>query len=421
MVILLTGATGFIGCRLSAALRAAGHVVIETRRAPAEGSAHIAADFSRDIAPGDWIPRLAGVEAVINAVGILRERGEQTFERVHAQAPRALFAACAATRVRRVVQISALGADSGATRYFASKRAADAFLATLPLEWTIVQPSLVFGEGGASARLFTLLASLPVIALPGDGDQRVQPIHVDDFVEAIVRMLGRADSVGEKVALVGPQPLPLREFLGRLRAALGLGRAPFLRIPLAVMRVSARAASALPGSLLDADTLAMLEAGNAADPSMTQRLLQRAPRAVEAFIPAERRNLLAMQGKLAWLLPLLRFSIAAVWLWTGLVSLALYPRASSYELLARTGAPEPLFALLLYGAAALDLALGAATLLLRRRRVLWLLQLALILGYTLIITVKLPEYWLHPYGPVLRNLPLMAAIYVLYELEGTRD
>jgi uncharacterized protein YbjT (DUF2867 family) len=421
MVILLTGATGFIGRRLAAVLRAAGHVVIETRRAPADGSAHVAADFSRDIAPGDWIPRLAGVEAVINAVGILRECGEQTFDRVHAQAPRALFAACAAARVRRVVQISALGADSGQTRYFASKRAADEFLATLPLEWTIVQPALVFGEGGTSARLFTLLSSLPITPLPGAGEQRVQPIHIDDLVEAIVRLFGRADVVGRKVALVGPQPLSLREFLLRLRAALGVGRARFVGIPIGVMRAGARAASWLPGSLLDADTLAMLEAGNTGDASMTHRLLQRPPRAVEAFVPAERRNQLAMQGKLTWLLPLLRFTIAAVWLWTGVVSFALYPRASSYDLLARTGAPESLFPLLLYGAAALDIALGAGTLLLRRRRGLWLLQLALIVVYTIIITIKLPEYWLHPYGPVLKNLPMMAAIYLLYETEGTGD
>jgi uncharacterized protein YbjT (DUF2867 family) len=398
-------------------LRAAGHVVVETRRSANPGPTHIAADFAHDIEPGDWIPRLAGVEAVINAVGVLREQGQQTFERLHAQTPRALFAACAAARVRRVVQISALGADTGRSGYFASKRAADEFLATLPLEWTIVQPSLVFGEGGTSARLFTLLSTLPITPLPGDGEQRVQPIHIDDLVEAIVRMIGRNDVAGRKVPLVGPQSLALDEFLARLRAALGLGRAPTIRIPHAIMRLSARAASFVPGSLLDRDTLAMLEAGNTAEPSMTQRVLQRPPRAVEAFIPAERRAVLAAQGKLSWLAPLLRFTIAAVWLWTGVVSLWLYPHASSYDLLARTGAPEALFPLLLYGAAALDLALGAATLLLRRRRTLWLLQLALILGYTVIITLKLPEYWLHPYGPILKNLPMLAAIYFLYEME----
>ena len=72
----------------------------------------------------------------------------------------------------------------------------------------------------------------------------------------------------------------------------------------------------------------------------------------------------------------------------------------------------------LYGAALLDLALGAATLFLRRgRRPLWLMQIGLILGYTALITVWLPEYWLHPYGPVLKNLPMLAAIWMLYAFE----
>ena len=61
----------------------------------------------------------------------------------------------------------------------------------------------------------------------------------------------------------------------------------------------------------------------------------------------------------------------------------------------------------------LDLALGIATLVMRRRRALWIAQMALMAGYTLLITVFLPEFWLHPYGPLLKNLPMLAAIAVL--------
>jgi hypothetical protein len=74
----------------------------------------------------------------------------------------------------------------------------------------------------------------------------------------------------------------------------------------------------------------------------------------------------------------------------------------------------------LYSAAALDLVLGAATLLMRRRRLLWLAQFVLILGYTVIITIRLPEFWLHPYGPILKNLPMLAAIALLYGFEARR-
>lgn len=418
MIILLTGAGGFIGGRLSQALTAAGHIVLEARRSTPPDSHGVVADFTRDLDAREWIPKLAGIDAVINAVGILRERGEQTFERVHTQAPQALFAACVAARVRRVVQISALGAERGASGYFTSKRAADEYLASLPLEWTIVRPSLVYGEGGSSARLFNMLASLPITPLPGSGEQRVQPIHIDDLVEAIVNLLGRGSAAGQCISLVGPAPLSLREFLERLRAAMGLRPAPAAPMPRMLMRCGARVAELSPRSLLDRETLAMLEMGNTADPTTTQRLLHRPPRSVAAFIPVERRSMTASQAKLSWLLPMLRFSIAAVWIWTAFVSLAAYPRQSSYALLARTGAPAALFPLLLYGAAALDMALGAATLLLRNRRLLWITQLILILAYTLIISVQLPEYWLHPYGPLVKNLPMLAAIYALYQLES---
>jgi DoxX-like family len=148
--------------------------------------------------------------------------------------------------------------------------------------------------------------------------------------------------------------------------------------------------------------------------------LRRAPRPVEQFVAEDVRGYTALHARLEWLLPLLRWSIAVVWIWTGIVSLGLYPRADSLALLARTGIRGALAEFALYAAAALDLALGAAILLMRRRRLLWLAQFVLILGYTVIITIKLPEFWLHPYGPILKNLPLLACIALLYNLEARR-
>lgn len=420
MVILLTGASGFIGKRLCHALAQAGHVVVEARRDAIDGAQSAHVDFTKDLDARAWLPKLAGIEAVINTVGIVREHGEQTFERIHVRAAQALFAACAAAGVRRVVQISALGADEGTTRYFSSKRAADDYLRTLPLDWVIVQPALVYGPGGTSARLFTMLASMPIVPLPGPGEQRIQPIYVDDLVEAIVHLVSLADVNHERIPLAGPQPLTLRDYLGRLRAAMGLGAARFISIPMWIMRASACAGAWMPRSLLDSDTLEMLSAGNVADPSWTQRLLGRTPRPPESFIPPDARSCVSTEARLAWLLPMLRISIALMWIWTGIVSLGVYPREDSYELLGRVGIGAPLAPLLLYGAALLDLALGVATLLLSRRRLLWLLQMALIAGYSVIVSIELPEFWLHPYGPILKNVPVLAAIYLLYSLEPRR-
>jgi uncharacterized protein YbjT (DUF2867 family) len=418
MVVLLTGASGFIGSHLLVALREAGHVVIAVARHAIDGVQTIRADFMQDTDARIWIPRLQGVDAVINAVGILRESREQSFDRIHSRTPQALFDACAQVGVQRVIQVSALGANAGATGYFRSKHAADTYLQSLRLDWTIVQPSLVYGAGGTSARLFTLLASLPLIGLPGDGEQLVQPIHIDDLCAAIVHALAVQNTSQRIIPLVGPQALPYREFLARLRTRMGLGKPRFIPIPRPLMKLGTSLAQHLPGSLLDPETLAMLDAGNVADPQLTTALLGHSPRSADRFVECESRDSIRRAAQLSWLLPLLRVSIACVWLGTAAVSFGLYPVEASYALLQRVGAPASLQPLLLYGAASLDLLLGLGTLFLRRRRWLWISQIALIVGYTILISWRLPEFWLHPYGPILKNLPMVVGIYVVYVLEG---
>jgi uncharacterized protein YbjT (DUF2867 family) len=417
--ILVIGATGFIGRHLAQALGAAGHDVVHaSRRAPQTAARFIQADFTRDHAPEAWLPRLAGIDVVINTVGILRQDAGRSFEAIHVKAPRALFDACATAGVGLVIQFSALGADAQAqSRYHKSKHEADEYLAHRSVPYVIVQPSLVYGTGGASARLFTALASAPIVPLPGDGSQRVQPIHIDDVVAAVRGLVEAERHRNRRVALVGAAPLGLREFLARLRQAMGLGRARFVRIPLVLVRAAARLAALGQRSLLDDETLGMLLRGNTADAATTRQLLGRAPRPVVEFIDADSREALVASAKLQWLLPVLRVSIALVWIASGVVSLGLYPVADSYALLARVGLTGAAATAALYGAAAMDIAFGIATLALSRRHWLWLAQMAAIVFYTGVITWKLPEFWLHPYGPVLKNLPMLAAIWTLYELE----
>ncbi|MEG1326650.1 MAG: NAD-dependent epimerase/dehydratase family protein, partial [Janthinobacterium sp.] len=244
MRILLTGASGFIGTHVSTALLAEGfQLACTTRRTPPHarnGDGQrvrlIEADFARDTAKAAWLPRLAGIDVVINCVGIIAEHGAQTFAALHTQAPRALFAACAESEVQLVIQLSALGADEGAVSpYHLSKKAADDFLASLPLRAVIVQPSLVYGDDGGSARLFRMLASLPVYPRFGRAPQLVQPVHVDDLSDLIVALLRGAGAVGgqktRRVPAVGPQALPLTAYLAALRAAMGLGRLRVMPLP----------------------------------------------------------------------------------------------------------------------------------------------------------------------------------------------
>ena len=435
MHLLLTGANGFIGKALATALLARGHTLICPRRGsplpgPSAGQPDsrvrtFPLDFADRPPPQAWRSALDGVDVVVNTVGILQERGTQTFSALHVDAPIALFDACVLAGVRRVIQISALGADNGAqSAYHLSKRSADAYLMRLPIDSVIVQPSLVYGPGGASARLFDTLASLPVLALPGGGRQQIQPVHLADAIDAIVALIESAAPSqppgSQVVPLVGPSPVTLRDYLATLRRAMRITpAAPVVPFPVSLLRTVAGLAGRMPGSLLDADTLDMLERGNVGDPASITRLLGRAPRGADQFIPARTAPAVRIQSSLNWVLPCLRIAIALVWIWTGMVSFGLYPEADSLALLARLGAEGDFARVLLYSAALLDLILGLLIFTLRggRRQLLWVVQFGLIAFYTVAITVWLPEFWLHPYGPILKNLPMLAALLLLYQLE----
>ena len=424
MRLLLTGATGLIGARLLARFAHCGHAVVcAARRPPADlppNCSWYRIDFA-SASRADWRPCLEGVDAVVNTVGIFRERRDASFERLHADAPRELFEACVAAGVQRVVHLSALGADEAAqTAYHRSKRRGDALLLALPLQAVVVQPSLVFAADGPSARAFLALAALPLVPLPAGGGQTVQPLHVDDAVLAIQALVEAPPDapLPRRIALVGPRALSLRQYLLHLRAGLGLGRAFTVAVPKALVDLGARLGDRLPGALLDRAAWSMLQRGNTAPADAIGALLGRPPRDASRFIAPRDATDLRVGARLAWLLPVIRASLALVWIGTGIVSLGLYPLDASFELLARAGVPAALRPAALYGAALLDLAFGVLTMLpWRGRRWLWPSQAALIIGYTAIISLRLPEFWLHPYGPLLKNLPMLALLWLLWALE----
>jgi uncharacterized protein YbjT (DUF2867 family) len=268
--ILLTGASGFIGSHLFAALSEKGYQVHALTRT--NGS-----DFNRLCHVDDWMRHLRSIDAVVNAVGIIGETGKQRFDTLHHHAPAALFRACARAGVRRVVQISALGADGNAfTPYQLSKKAADDVLRRLDLEWFVLRPSLVYGEGSRSLKLFRSLAALPLVPVIDDGDQWIQPIHIDDLVATVLRCLQSAHGV-LTLDLVGPNAMRFVDWLRQLRRAEG-GR------PVRTVRVPGGLALAAAGfarhfsPMLHPDNLRMLQQGNTADVAPLAAFLQRMPR-----------------------------------------------------------------------------------------------------------------------------------------------
>jgi uncharacterized protein YbjT (DUF2867 family) len=270
MRVLLTGANGFIGRYLLAALIEAGHEVVPAVRRPDETDrllprpASVRVDFNRATDPRDWAPHLTRIDAVINCAGILQGRPGQSIDAIHARAPIALFQACEAAGIKRVIQISAISAEPGAgTGYAATKHAADAYLAATGLDWVILRPSLVYAQAArGGTALFRAIAALPFVTpVPGDGRQQFQPIHMDDLTGAIVRIL--ADPAIRHILIdpVGPEPVALSKLFADLRQWLGFRPVPTLPIPMPLMRLAARVGDALGGSL-NTTAIRQVEFGN---------------------------------------------------------------------------------------------------------------------------------------------------------------
>jgi uncharacterized protein YbjT (DUF2867 family) len=138
MRILLLGATGFLGRHICAHLLeqkyevVAGVRDVQSARRRFPGLETIQLDLNHMLSAADWLPHLRGLDAVVNCAGILQSSPGQSASAIHAKAPIALFDACLAARVRRVIQISAVSADAAAgTEYAVTKQSADDHLRAL--------------------------------------------------------------------------------------------------------------------------------------------------------------------------------------------------------------------------------------------------------------------------------------------------
>jgi len=402
-----------------------GHRVTAAVRNPAElhrrhpGARVLALDYNQALQPDRWLPLLEGVEAVINAVGIIRETGGQRFSTLHERAPIALFKACETAGVQRVIQISALGADEGArSQYHRSKRAADDFLSASSLSWSILRPSIVYGPGARSMAFFKALAALPLTPLVNRGEQEIQPIHVADLTQAVLLCLTPEVPSGMRIDLVGPEPIAFHALMQRLRDWLGLGPLRTLAIPYRAALAAAKVGGFLGGSPVTPESVEMLQRGNTGCVDRFVRQLHFMPRNLTTALQDEpARQAEQWHAGLLLLHPLLRVAIALVWILAGTVSAFIYPQAESYALLAELGLSGWIAAVALYGAATLDLLLGLATLSNRWLRIALFAQLLSMLLYTLLISWFLPVYWAHPFGPVVKNLPLAIATLILLVLQ----
>jgi uncharacterized protein YbjT (DUF2867 family) len=424
--VLVVGANGFIGRHIVARLRAAGYDVVAAVRRPtaAAGCRQLVCDFGRDTDARIWRPRLDGIGAVVNCAGILRETPRATFQSVHVDAPLALFRACADTGVRRVVQVSALGAAEDG-EFIASKHRCDAALARLDLDWFVLRPSLVYSTRSAygGTALLRALAVLPgILVVPGDGSQMLRPVAAQDLADAVVRILADPALRGGVIELVGPEVLALRDYLLAWRGWFGLGTPRVIGTP----RRLADAAVAIgefsgrgPLCRVIANLLERGRIGATDAPATSAALLGRAPSSLADAL-ARRASELQDLILARWYLlrGLMLLTLALVWIGSGAVGLAT-PLAAMQAAL--PGWPRALLRGLALAGSGADLVLGMALLASRNTRLVLVLMLAAVTAYTLLIGIVAPRYWLDPFGSLLKNLPIAALLIALLALPTHRE
>ncbi|MFB3093478.1 MAG: complex I NDUFA9 subunit family protein [Dehalococcoidia bacterium] len=265
-MILVTGGSGFIGRRVTSRLTEDGNSV----RVLARGQRRADQPSGVEVVRGDVVSAeglseaMSEVEKVVHLVAIIRESGSQTFEAVIRQGTERLVEAAKVAGVSKFVYVSAIGAqDNPYYPYLHAKWAAERAVALSGLKYTILRPSIIFGEGDEFINaLAGLVRYNPVVPVAGDGKAKFQPLWVEDLVTCIVACLDEDAHGGQTLEVGGPEHLTYEDILDIVKEALGKKRLK-AHVPLAVMRPLAQMMEwVLPKPPVTRDQLKMLALDN---------------------------------------------------------------------------------------------------------------------------------------------------------------
>ncbi len=404
------GGSGFIGRHVVAALLNEGHQV----EAPSQ------AEF--DIAAGDpnaMAARLVGAEVVVNCAGLARDARQESLVGVNSEGARRLALACRIAGVKRLIHLSALGAEKGdATRFQRSKAEGEEAIHKVEgLETVILRPSMVLGAGGASGDFFSALAALPVPPRLGEGRWKVQPLHVSELCELVLK-LAFVSAPPRIVEAVGPAPITTDELTRALREWLGLPSASLLAMPRPLLNLFAWANEIIEMGPGDRELLNLLERGSIGDPASITTALGRKPLSFAESLARQPSTIADLwRARLYFVQPLFRIALSALWIGTGLVSLGMFPPDEFYVMLGELGLTGPLAEVALFGVAGVNIALGAL-LLVNWRPTRVAQAMFVLLAVFSVAALMLPhEYWLTPFAPILKNAPIAAALLAFMGME----
>lgn len=271
--ILVLGGTGFVGHHLCKALVGLQHrVTVPTRDTSKARDLQSLASVKlvhADVHDPAALARLVtGHDAVVNLIAILHGNSVE-FERTHVELVKKITRACEDSGVRRLVHVSALGAAKDApSMYQRSKARGEEVLQASSLDWTVLRPSVIFGEGDRFLTLFAQLQAVaPIMPLAG-ADTLFQPVWVEDVVSAIVQCLQRDDTARRTFEICGPDRFTLRQLVKMAGSVSGHAR-PVIGLPRVLAQLQAFIMELAPGQpLMSRDNLDSMKVDNVASGSL---------------------------------------------------------------------------------------------------------------------------------------------------------
>jgi uncharacterized protein YbjT (DUF2867 family) len=269
-VILLTGGTGFVGSKVAHALRARNLSVRCLVRTPSGEAAHRLESWGCELVRGDVTDAdsmrraVDGCDTVVHLAAII-VGSERDFERIMRAGTRDLVGAAQAAGVGRFVQMSALGTTEETkdlVPYYGAKWDQEQTVKGSGIDHVIFRPSFIFGPDGGALPLFARVARLaPITPVVGSGEQRIQPIWVEDVAAYFAESIGKAEATNRTFEIGGPDIVDWNELYDRIKRTLGKRR-PTMHVPTALVRVPATLFELLPKPPVTRQQLTMLESGD---------------------------------------------------------------------------------------------------------------------------------------------------------------
>ncbi len=290
-MVLVTGATGFLGRRAVPELQAHHHEVRclvhtpgrERVFPPRSVDVHYGSVFDPDALAAAFYD----VEVVVHLVGAIRQaRGGRTYDRINREGVVNVLAAAKDSRVKHFIYVSVIGANRNPSYpYLYSKWRGEQAVVNSGLPYTILQPSIMFGQGDEFLNaLAGLVRVFPLVPVVGSGKNRLQPAAVEDVARCIARTVGRESLKGKTIEVGGPQQLTYDEIIAIVARTLGKRRLRF-HIPVWMMYPpTALIQWLLARPAVTTDQLRMLAIRSVADVGVVERTFGFTPQPLEGNI-----------------------------------------------------------------------------------------------------------------------------------------